>query len=188
MAYFDSEENVQEYIEMAEGYDGRELIDVLIKYVSEGATVLELGMGPGKDLDILNESFRATGSDRSASFLKRYRATHPDADLVLLDAAAMDIDRTFDAIYSNKVLQHLTREELEISLRRQASLLNGKGILFHTFWYGDREEEHAGLRFLYYTESTFAQVVGPEYELVETVRYAEMEENDSIYFVLRKTR
>lgn len=188
MTYYHTEESVREYVQMAEGYDGRELIDVLKKYHASNSTVLELGMGPGKDLDILSESFRVTGSDSSELFIRRYRNKHPDADLVLLDAITMEIDRTFDCIYSNKVLMHLTTEELAGSLRRQARLLSSKGLLLHSFWYGETEEEHHGLRFVQYTEESFAQFIGDEYELVESGRYAEMEEMDSIYFVLGKRR
>ena len=132
MGYYDTEEGVDEYVKMAEGYDGRALVEVLKKYLTRNATVLELGMGPGKDLDILSESFQVTGSDSSQVFLERYRERNAGADLVLLDAVTMDIDRQFDAIYSNKVLHHLTREELKASLRRQAKALTGQGILLHS--------------------------------------------------------
>ena len=43
MGYFDKIENVWEYLKMAEGYDGRELIDVLKNYLKAGASVLEQG-------------------------------------------------------------------------------------------------------------------------------------------------
>jgi hypothetical protein len=74
MGYYHTAESVDKYIEMAEGYDGRALVEVLRKHLQPGATVLELGMGPGKDLDLLSESFQATGSDVSPLFLDRYRA------------------------------------------------------------------------------------------------------------------
>ena len=59
MGYYDDPKNTQQYIEMAEGYDGRELIEALSRHLPAGATVLELGMGPGKDLDILKNSLCA---------------------------------------------------------------------------------------------------------------------------------
>ena len=186
MAYYHTGESIREYVQMAEGYDGRELVDVLKKHLASNSTVLELGMGPGVDMEILGESFRVTGSDNSELFLRRYRNKHPDADLVLLDAVTMDVDKAFDCIYSNKVLMHLTTEELAESLHRQATVLNSRGVLLHSFWYGAQVEEHRGLRFVQYTEESFAQIVGDEYEMVESRRYAEMEEMDSIYFVLRK--
>jgi 2-polyprenyl-3-methyl-5-hydroxy-6-metoxy-1,4-benzoquinol methylase len=147
-------------------------------------------MGPGKDLDLLNETFCATGSDCAQPFLDLYRERRPQADLLLLDAITMDAaiaaGRTFDAIYSNKVLYHLTREELRSSLRRQAQVLNPGGLLLHSLWYGEGEEDMHGLHFAYYTEMTFGELVGDEFEVVETSRYTEMEPDDSFYVVLRK--
>ena len=65
MEYFDSREKVENYIKMVDGDDGRDLINILKKHLSPGSTVLELGMGPGKDLEILAETFSVTGSDIS---------------------------------------------------------------------------------------------------------------------------
>ena len=186
MGYFDTQEGVDEYTKMAEGSDGRQLIEKLKKHLKSGSTILELGMGPGKDLEILAEPFQVTGSDSSAFFLKRYRDNHPDADLMQLDAATMDTDRTFDCIYSNKVLQHLTKEELKESLRRQADVLDSHGLLFHSFWYGDKEEEELGLRFVYHSEASLARIIDDKYDIVDANRYAEIDDEDSMYVVLRK--
>jgi len=71
MSYFDDGKNVDEYIRMAEGYDGRELIAILKMHLPAGSTVLELGMGPGKDLDLLAQTYTVTGSDYSNVFLER---------------------------------------------------------------------------------------------------------------------
>ena len=43
---------------MAEGYDGKEFIPVLRKHLKQDATLLELGMGPGKDVELLSDFFR----------------------------------------------------------------------------------------------------------------------------------
>ena len=186
MGYFEDEQTVEDYIRMAEGYDGRQLLPVLHQYVADGASLLELGMGPGKDLDLFAAHYSVTGSDSSPVFVERYRRGHPTADQMLLDAETMETTRTFDCIFSNKVLMHLTRDALERSLHRQAAVLNREGVLFHTFWCGEETEEHAGLLFVQYTEKTFLAAMGPEFELLESGRYAEMEPGDSIYFVLRK--
>jgi len=186
MGFFDTEEGVLEYEQMADGYDGRDLITRLKTHVLEGSSVLELGMGPGKDLDILRESYNAVGSDNSSVFLNRYRARSQSPDLIELDAVSLDTARTFDAIYSNKVLHHLTREDLAQSLRRQLDLLNPGGVALHALWYGDKEEEHSGLRFTYYTEDTFAALMPASFTLVEQQRYAELEEGDSFFVVLKK--
>ncbi len=186
MGYFDDKKNVEEYIKMAEGYDGRFLIDVLLNYLPKGKTVLELGMGPGVDLIMLSQLYQATGSDSSEVFIERFRKQHPSADLIRIDAVAMDIDRKFDCIYSNKVLHHLTSKELETSLQHQARVLNSNGIVLHSFWHGDKEETHHGLRFVYYTGESLTKLVGSEYEILDLQCYEEMEPDDSLYLLLRK--
>ena len=187
MGYFDSEANVDAYIAMADGYDGAELIALLAQYLPEGSSVLELGMGPGKDLDLLRQSYRVTGSDTSRVFLDRYRKTHPDADLLLLNATHMDTDRTFDCIYSNKVLHHLSRADLKTSLRRQKAVLNDGGLLLHSFWHGTGDEAHHGLRFTYYTEPDLQAAVCAGFDIVALEPYKEMTDGDSLYLLLRKT-
>jgi SAM-dependent methyltransferase len=182
--YFSDENNVEEYIRMAEGYDGRAFVDILKGLLPSGASILELGMGPGKDLLLLSEHFQVTGSDRSSIFLEHFHATHPDADLLQLDAVTLETDRKFDCIYSNKVLIHLAREELSESFYRQAEILEPGGILFHTFWHGDTEEDFNGLRFVYYTRETLEEVLGDKFDILTFEQYAEMEEGDSFYVVL----
>jgi ubiquinone/menaquinone biosynthesis C-methylase UbiE len=186
MNFYDDAENVEAYLTMAEGYDGRELMPILRRYVPNGAAVLELGMGPGKDVTLMAEHYQVTGSDRSAVFVERYRAAHAGADVLLLDAVTLDTDRRFDAIYSNKVLYHLTRDEMRQSLARQTAVLREGGIAFHTLWIGEGDDEMDGLRFIYYTEETLADVIGPAWEIMLTQRYAEMEPEDSLIVVLRK--
>ena len=73
MGFFDTEKGVEQYIKMAEGYDGAELIKILQKYLPENSNILELGMGPGKDTDILKKSYEVTGSDNSQIFLDKYK-------------------------------------------------------------------------------------------------------------------
>ncbi len=184
--YYDDPKNVADYVQMAEGYNGEELIQLLQELLPSGSTVLELGMGPGVDLDLLAAHYQVTGSDRAQPFLDRYLLAHPQADLLLLDAVTLDTPRRFDAIYSNKVLHHLTRTDLVESLRRQLDLLAPGGLLVHSFWYGDHEETYPGMLAVHHTEATLTQALGSAYEVLKMARYAEMEEGDSLYCVCRK--
>ena len=181
MGFYDDEKTANQYIAMAEGYDGRELIDILRAHLPDGASVLELGMGPGVDLSILRNHFRATGSDSSQFFIDRYCDAHPDSDLVRLDAVGLETDRVFDCIYSNKVLHHLTIEQLRKSLLRQREILSGNGLVMHSFWRGDGVEEHHGLKFIYQTEDSIRAIFGKSFDSVNVVPYTEMEDGDSLY-------
>ncbi len=184
--YYDNKENVENYVQMADGYDGQLLIDLLRKHLSDNASVLELGMGPGTDLCLLDQHFNVTGSDRSMVFLDRFRRHYPTADIMQLDAVTMNTGRKFDAIYSNKVLHHLTRQQLQTSFQLQATILNTDGILCHSFWRGDKEAFYRGLRFVYYTQDSIKDLLGDNYEIIEFQCYAELEKNDSFCLILRK--
>ncbi|MGI9567742.1 MAG: class I SAM-dependent methyltransferase [Nitrosopumilus sp.] len=188
VGYFDTEKGVNEYIQMASGYDGAKLIEVLRKYLPEKSTVLEIGMGPGVDLDILQKHYTVTGSDSSKIFLDKYKNKDKNnIDLMLLDAVTLHTDnRKFDCIYSNKVLHHLTKEELRKSLSRQKEILNQNGILFHSFWKGNKTENFEGLFFQYYEMKELEDMVKDDYEILELKTYTEMEKDDSIYVVLKK--
>jgi SAM-dependent methyltransferase len=186
MGYFDTNEGVDEYIEIAEGYDGRELIEILRSHVPSGSSVLELGMGPGKDLALLQPHFQATGSDGSAIFVDRYRALEPSADVLILDAVNIDTERRFDAIYSNKVMHHLPKQDARRSLAAQHRTLNPGGIALHSLWFGDELEEHHGLLFQQYTAASFSELLDERFEVLESKLYAEMEPDDSLSVILRR--
>lgn len=184
--FYDDENTVNEYIKMAEGFDGREFMPILRQHLPDGAHILELGMGPGKDLDLMAQHFNVTGSDRSQVFVNRYLENHPAADVFVMDAAEINTDRLFDGIYSNKVLMHLTRTEMKQSLLQQAQHLNPGGILLHTLWVGEGEETFSGLLNVYYNADTLSAVLPDSLEMITLQAYTEMEENDSLYIVLRK--
>ena len=91
MNFYNNDESVKDYIKMSEDYSGAFLIDSLRKYLSQNSYVLELGMGPGKDLKILNKYFKTTGSDSSQVFLDLYKLNNKNSDLLNLKAITIDI-------------------------------------------------------------------------------------------------
>lgn len=188
MGFYDEEKTAREYIAMADGYDGRELIAVLSEHLPKGATVLEIGMGPGTDLDILGQQYRATGSDNSSFFVDLYRQSRPNADVLILDAVTLKTDRTFDCIYSNKVLHHLSEGDLPRSLERQSHRLNDGGYVLHSFWTGSGEEEMHGLKFVYRSEAQIRSGFEKVFDVVSIVTYEELAPDDSIYVLARSKK
>ena len=102
--YYLTNDTAVQYIKMAEGYDGKELIEKLKSYLPAGSTVLELGSGPGTDLEILSQYYHVTGSDFSQQFLDILVEKNLSNELLILDATTLKTDKIFDCIYSNKVL------------------------------------------------------------------------------------
>jgi SAM-dependent methyltransferase len=187
MGHYDTKEGIDEYINHSEKWNGRQLIKILLQHLPESSTLLELGMGPGRDFEILTKAYRVTGSDKSQAFLDRFREKNKDAELLKLDAVTIHTEKKFDCIYSNKVLQHLTRNELKKSLQRQKEILNPNGIAFHALWRGDKIEEKKGLLFTYYQIDGLKKIIGDDFDILDIQTFTEMEKDDSIYFILSKT-
>lgn len=184
--YYNKEDNVNNYIKMALPYNGKYLINRMKDFLPPGSTVLELGMGPGKDLDILKKNYTVTGSDKSEIFVKKYLQKNPGADVFVMDALNMQLSRKFDAIYSNKVLHHLSTSELGESLKKQADILNHEGLVVHSFWKGDREDVLSGMRFLYYKPETLQKIFSENYTILSIEKYEEELPSDSILVIAKK--
>jgi len=56
----------------------------------------------------------------------------------------------------------------------------------HTLWHGDSAEEHDGLLFQQYTLSSFSDLATGFFDVVDSGRYTELEEGDSLYVVLKR--
>jgi len=185
MSFYLDARNVEDYIDMAKGFNGENLISVLKQYLEKGSSVLEIGMGPGVDYELLLEYFNVLGTDYSDIFVNRYKSIHPDANVCILNAMTMDINQKFDGIYSNKVLMHFKKNEMIASLMRQKELLNSGGVMVHSLWKGTKTEVYDDLRFVYYTEAVLRECLEDHFEILEIQSYKEMEEDDSIFIVLR---
>lgn len=184
--YYENAANVENYSKFTPAHDGALLVDMLSAWLPEGATVLELGMGPGKDFKLLSERYKVTGSDFSNAFLERYRAQDSAADLLQLDARTLETDRRFDGIFSNKVLIHLTPSELAESFVRQYEVLNDAGIVLHSFWYGEGEEQFGELTLRRHNEHDLRALLKGRFDILAIERHAKMKDGDSICVVARK--
>ena len=184
--YYEVEKNVDQYTKFTPAHDGVLLIDTLVGSLPAGSGVLELGIGPGKDFKRLSEHFNVTGSDFSKLFLQRYREKDGSADLMHLDARTLETDRTFDGIFSNKALIHLSPDELQRSFNRQHDLLNDNGLILHSFWYGEGNNVFNDLTLEYHNEKDLRKMLEGSFDIVELEQHAKMADGDSIYVLARK--
>lgn len=184
--YYEDADNVRKYTAFTPAHDGALLVEVLGAHLAPGSSVLELGMGPGKDFKQLSERFRVTGSDFSHLFLDLYRQQEPAADLLHLDARTLDTDRRFDAIFSNKALIHFPAADLERSFARQHAVLNDDGLMLHSFWYGTGEDVFNDVTIVYHNETDLARMLEDSFDILALERHAKVADDDSIYVLARK--
>lgn len=187
MSYFDKAENVLDYIELCDGFDGRDLIEQLRRHLPNSARLLELGSGPGNDLAILKETYQVTGSDLSPHFLAHLQTRFPDLPLLTLDAIHLETNETYDGLYSNKVLHGLNDEELRLSFQHQSNRLKPGGVALHSFWLGDQIET-TGEDVCYYRQpSSLEPLLPTSLTPIEEGYYSEMSDRDSFWIILGKT-
>ena len=188
MDYFKINENVEQYLEMTADYDASFIVNKILTVLPQGSSLLELGMGPGKDLEELAKYYQVTGSDYSDIFVKKFNERQTKLHAIVLDAIKMNTDLMFDCIYSNKVLHHLSREDFKVSLRNQHRHLTKDGIIFMTLWRGEYKEEvmfDGTFRFSYYLEEDIEDLVADNYDIISMETYEEFEPNDSLIIVLK---
>ncbi len=184
--YYATKEQVDQYIKMAEGIDGTKLIEKFTPNLPKGAKLLELGSGPGKDWKILSNQYPTTGSDNSFVFLDYLQKTYPEGRFLHLDAVSLNTDELFDGIYSNKVLHHLSREQLEQSVVRQSEILTSKGVVFHSFWRGSGMETYDGMDVYYYEVEDLHKLFSPYFHVVSLGLYKEFDQDDSLWILAKK--
>jgi len=184
--YYNTKEKVKEYIQMAKDVDGRLLIDKLKMHLEANSVLLEIGSGPGSDWKILNEFYEVIGSDNSVEFLKYLRTKYPKENFLELNAISLETDLVFDGIYSNKVLHHLSDQELKDSIEKQHNILKANGIICHSFWKGEGSEEFKGMFVNYHTEIKLKGILNDYFEITLIESYKEFDEDDSLLLIAKK--
>jgi len=188
MEFYDDPVKVDEYESMCEEYDGSKLYNVLARHLVDGLTLLELGCGPGNDINFFHKKYTVTGSDLSDEFILRSKKKYADVPFIKLDAVTIKIDSVFDCIFSNKVLHHLTEDNLRKSLKRQQKVIVRNGLFAHTFWLGDKEFTMEGMLFVFHNRENLINLVSDYFTILETYDYKEFEEGDSIFIVAKNDK
>lgn len=169
----------------------RKLINTLDEYLLDYSKILELGSGDGANLAKLSKNYRVVGSDLSRKNVQAIRQRHPEIHVKLLDIHEMKIEEDYDCIYSDKVLTHLTKEELKESIKKQGEHLKDEGIILMTLNYGEycQEEGQDGYLSVYYTEYDIHDLVPKTLQIDLIDSYIDENKNnkkDSLLVILKK--
>lgn len=158
--------------------------------IDRSKKILELGSGPGNDYGVLVKDYNITGSDYSETFLKILRKKFKNDRFLKINAITMETEGKYDVIYSNKVLHHITEEQLSISLKRQYEILNEGGILFHTMWKGTTIESKKNTKKksmpdIRYEREGIGKIIG-KFSIKDFIVYKELKKDDSFIVIMEK--
>lgn len=111
-------------------------LDSLTALLPAGATVLEVGSGPGRAATYLESTHLSVRrTDATPAFVEMMHADGHDASM--LDVRTDDLGGPYDAILATAVLLHLTRGEFETFLHRAHAAITPGGLLAFTVKEGD---------------------------------------------------
>lgn len=122
----------------------------------------------------------------SLHFLERLKSKNPNSTFLHLDAVTLETEMTFDGIYSNKVLHHLSDSELSNSIKRQSEILHPKGVICHSFWKGKGSETIKGMIVNYHEAEDLKTVFSGFFDVISMNTYEEFEPADSFLLIARK--
>ncbi len=119
-------------------------IDRFAGTLPDGARVLEIGSGGGRDARALEQAgLRVRRTDVTPGFVDLLRAADEDADL--LDPLTDDLGdpaapgTPYDGVWANACLLHVRREDLPLVLQRLGEATAPEGLLYASFKEGDGE-------------------------------------------------
>lgn len=149
------QEHIQEYVDSTD----HEISDFVKSWMREalapipqGATVLELGSGFGRDAAYIESlGLKVQKSDATQGFVDLLRKQGQDA--LSINILTDTIDGPYQAILAHAVLLHFTPEEFNIALDKIHHSLTPDGIFFFTVQRGNGSEwksNKGGPRFFQY--------------------------------------
>jgi 2-polyprenyl-3-methyl-5-hydroxy-6-metoxy-1,4-benzoquinol methylase len=115
---------------------GRRLIDVVRPYLRGRKRILDLGCGTGALTGhLLTAGFSVAGADVSGESLETVRGRFEGRPGFLGVRRLEDLDRqpeTFDAVFLVEVVEHLSDQHLEATMRRLRSVVAPDGVVIIT--------------------------------------------------------
>lgn len=127
--------NAASYAKSSFGREDKGKLAQFTSLLEKHATILDIGCAAGRDTEILSDmGFSVVGADLAEKLLAIARESYPNIEFILADMRNLPFsDNSFDAIWANAVLHHVSKEEMPQALKEFCRVLAHHGVLFvHT--------------------------------------------------------
>lgn len=190
-------ENAEEYFQKTVDIDMQEHWDAFTSLLPDGASILDLGCGSGRDSAyFLSCGYDVTMLDGSYEMCN-LAGIHTGQEVLCLKYEDIDFCNVFDGIWACASLVHIPANHIDELLKRIIRGLKINGIMYMSFHYGDFEGIRDGRYFTDYRGRSLKELImrQPNVELVDIVKCKDVRvaeasedtENSWIYAIIRKT-
>ncbi|MBR3646511.1 MAG: class I SAM-dependent methyltransferase [Lachnospiraceae bacterium] len=152
--------NSRVFFESTVNVDMEEQYKMFEKYLPQGARILDLGCGSGRDSKyFLGRGYCVTAIDGSEE-LCRLAREYTGLDVKQMFFEDLDFKNDFNGVWACASLLHVPREHLEDVLKKVIDSLVSEGILYISFKYGDYSGERNGRTFTDLDEDMLRKLTG----------------------------
>ncbi|MCU4974793.1 methyltransferase domain-containing protein [Halobacteria archaeon AArc-m2/3/4] len=127
----------------------------------EPSRLLDLGCGPGSDIETFNAAgYEVVGLDITQSFLRKATGNALVADFVCGDMRNLPFSgESFEGIWASASLHHIPRSDIKATLRDCQRILRSGGSLCASVKHDVQPEDDTERHFEYYTVEEFQSVL-----------------------------
>lgn len=149
--------------------DLSEIMAVFLAELQQGATVLDLGCGSGRDSLIMHEAgYDVTPLDAAEEMCK-LAEIHTGLDVLQMKFEEMEFDEVFDGIWACAALVHTPKQQLLLILEKLLRALKDQGTLYLSFRAGEFEGFRGERYYCDYTKKSLETMIEeiPHFQLLK---------------------
>lgn len=156
------EANAAAFVEGTVNSDMSHIYERFEAMLPEGAKVLDLGCGSGRDAKhFIEKGYKVEAVDGSQK-LCDFASEYIGQEVKCMLFEDINYDDEFDGIWACASLLHVNKEELPGIIQKVYDAIKLGGILFTCFKYGNHEYTKDGRFFNNYDEESVCEIIGPE--------------------------
>ena len=151
------EKNAESFTDNTATVDMKDIQSRFLKELPEGAYILDLGCGSGRDTKaFLEKGYHVDASDGSEELCKKASSLTgiPVKCMLFQELEAVDV---YDGIWACASILHLPKKDLADVLCKIAAALKKNGVLYTSFKYGSFEGMRNGRYFTDFTENSLRE-------------------------------
>ena len=151
------EKNAESFTDNTANVDMKDIQSRFLKELPEGAYILDLGCGSGRDTKVfLEKGYRVDAIDGSEELCKKASTFTgiPVKCMLFQELATADV---YDGVWACSFILHLPKKDLADVLCKIAAALKQNGVLYTSFKHGSFEGMRNGRYFTDFTEDSLRE-------------------------------